>query len=210
MHRKSESLNRFKLYQAYSQRHTNRLVQSVSFNELDGVFVNFDSIKLKRLRSDNVFEYLSYDFKSFIELNRIKSVFTISYTPQQNKWQKTSTAHYSIQFDQYYITSLCKTVWVRSPFNNRVRYNRFTSLSLPQTLFHIIYSITSLLIYHICEYLDLSAHILFSKKMKNLDYHSLEALLMRYSIPSKGYKLWDADISQFIVSRDVTFDDDIC
>eukprot|EP00171_Calliarthron_tuberculosum_P023309 IDg23309t1 len=84
MHRKSESLDCFKKYKAYAERHTNQTVRGISFNEFEGSVFHPEAIKLKSLRSDNGGEYLSNDFKSYLELHGIKHELTVAYTPQQN------------------------------------------------------------------------------------------------------------------------------
>eukprot|EP00171_Calliarthron_tuberculosum_P003742 IDg3742t1 len=84
MNRKSESLKCFKRYKAYAERHISQEVKNISFNEFEGPSFGSKNIKLKTLRSDNGGEYLSNDFKSFLESHGIKHELTVPYTPQQN------------------------------------------------------------------------------------------------------------------------------
>eukprot|EP00171_Calliarthron_tuberculosum_P006130 IDg6130t1 len=123
MHRKSESLT--------ALRSTRRTLSE---------------IRIERLRSDNGGEYLSNDFKFYLEVH---------------------------------------------------------------AKLRITYGMLVLPIYLTCAYLDHYAGMFaLIKKVKKLDPRSREALLMSYSSQSKGYKIWDDELQRFIVSRDVTFDED--
>ena len=44
-------------------------------------------------------------------------------------------------------------------------------------------------------------------KIKELDVRSREGIFVGYSTQSKGYKIWDLELSKIIVSRDVTFEE---
>eukprot|EP00171_Calliarthron_tuberculosum_P004153 IDg4153t1 len=135
MHRKSESLDCFKKYKAYAERHTNQVLRSISFNEFEGSFNGSGVIKLKRLRSDNGGEYLSNEFKSYLETNGIKHELTVAYTPQQNgvaeRMNRTllnlvrSMLHHKSVEKRFWAEALATAVYVR---------NRVTSRSLPPNM----------------------------------------------------------------------------
>ena len=46
-------------------------------------------------------------------------------------------------------------------------------------------------------------------ELKKLDARSQESMMAGYAPNSKGYKLWDAKLNKFIISRDVRFDESI-
>eukprot|EP00171_Calliarthron_tuberculosum_P022031 IDg22031t1 len=184
MKRKSESLECFKRYKAYAERHTNQEVRKVSFNEFESSLLGGESIKLKCLRSDNGGEYLSNEFKVFLQSQGIKHELTVPYTPQQNgvseRMNRTlmslvrSMLHHKSVEKRFWAEALATAVYVR---------NRVTSRSLPKNTTP----------YHIWH------------KIKKLEARSREALFMGYPNQSKGYKIWDTELEKFVISRDVKF-----
>ena len=64
MRNKSEAFVKYKLYEKFAQTHTGR--------------------KLKVLRTDRGGEYLSTEFKSYLDSNGTQHQLTTAYTPEQN------------------------------------------------------------------------------------------------------------------------------
>eukprot|EP00171_Calliarthron_tuberculosum_P023532 IDg23532t1 len=210
MHRKSESLDRFKRYKAYAELHTNKVVKSVSFNEFEGSPLDPGAIKVKCLRSDNGGEYLSNDFKTYLEANGIKHELTVAYTPQQNgvaeRMNRTlmnlvrSMLHHKRVEKRFWAEALATAVYVR----NRVTSRALSSNTTP----HHIWNSSPPDLSHMRVFGSLCWYVVPRNKVQKLDARSREALLMGYSKQSKGYKLWDVKLDKFIVSRDVSFDED--
>eukprot|EP00171_Calliarthron_tuberculosum_P022755 IDg22755t1 len=119
---------------------------------------------------------------SYLDTHGIKHELTVAYTPQQNGVAERM---------------------------NRTLLNLgdISALSPNVTPYHIWHN-TSPDLSHMRVFGSLSWYVVPSKKWKKLDASSREAMLMGYSNQSKCYKLWDEEIENFIVSRDVSFDEE--
>lgn len=101
----------------------------------------------------------------------------------------------------FWAEALATAVYVR---------NRVTSRSLPpNTTPHHIWHKNPPDLSHMRVFGSLCWYVVPNKKVKKLDHRSRKAKLMGYSNKSKGYKLWDVELSKFVVSRDVKFDEEM-
>eukprot|EP00171_Calliarthron_tuberculosum_P022915 IDg22915t1 len=101
---------------------------------------------------------------------------------------------------RFWAEALSTAVYVR---------NRVTSRSLTaDTTPHKIWMGTSPNVSHMRVFGSKCWYVIPSSKVRKLDARSKEAIMVGYSTQSKGYKLWDQDLGKFVVSRDVTFDED--
>ena len=80
MKNKSDTLNCFKAFHAYAEKHTGARLKN--FNVIHRSRKSAE--ELKALRSDNVGEYISNEFKSYLQQHGIQHQLTVAYTPQQN------------------------------------------------------------------------------------------------------------------------------
>lgn len=208
MHRKSESLDRFKKFKVDAERHTNKVLQKLHVHEFrNGTDDNVDDVKLKILRSDNGGEYLSNEFKTFLNEHGIKHELTVAYTPQQNgvaeRMNRTlldlvrSMLHHKGIEKRFWAEAIATAVYVR---------NRVTSRALPSnTTPHHLWHGKAPNLSHVRVFGAQCWYVVPNKKVKKLDARCKEAVMMGYSWQSKGYKLWDLESNKFVVSRDVKF-----
>ncbi len=205
MKAKSETFDCFKRCHAMAERHTGSKIES--FNIIRRTRKTAE--KLKTLRTDNGGEYLSNDFRSYLQEHGIQHQLTIAYTPQQNgvaeRMNRTlvdcvrSLLHTAQLEKKFWAEALSTVVYVR---------NRVISRSLPKNItpYHL-WMRKAPDLSHLRVFGSKCWYVLPKKKVKKLDARSKEGLMMGYSSQSKGYKILDLESSTLIVSRDVTFDE---
>ena len=208
MHKKSEALSRFIEFKAYAENQFNKKIGKIKVHQYDGSRVETDKIqKLKALRSDNGGEYLSNEFKEFLQENGIKHELTVVYSPQQNGIaERLNRTLLNLVRSMLYHHNIPKKFWAEALATAVYVRNRVTSRALPR-------NITPYYLWHGSKP-DLSHLRVFGSKcwyvtprakLKKLDPRSQEAMMVGYSKQNKGYKLWNAKINRFVVSRDVKF-----
>ena len=189
MQRKSESFDKFKLFQAYAERKTGR--------------------KIKCLRTDRGGEYLSNAFSSHLGQSGVRRNLTAPYTPQQNgvaeRMNRTlielvrSMLSHKNMGKEFWAEALATAVFVR---------NRVTSRALPsdKTPHHMWHGCSPNLAF-LRVFGSRCWYKLPNALVKKLDNRSEEAIMIGYAQESKAYKLWDQTKSRIVVSRDVVFDE---
>ena len=208
MRKKSEALSRFIEFKAYAENQFNKKIGKVQIHQYDGSHVDSESMqKLKALRSDNGGEYLSNEFKEFLLENGIKHELTVVYTPQQNGVaERMNRTLLNLVRSMLYHNNIPKKFWAEALATAVYARNRVTSRALPQ-------NVTPFFLWHGYKP-DLSHMRVFGSKcwyvtpkakLKKLDPRAQEAMMVGYSKQNKGYKLWNAKINRFVVSRDVRF-----
>ncbi len=80
MKQKSETFSCFKKFHKLAERHKGLKIHRVNVINR----TNLPPERLKTLRTDNGGEYLSNEFKSFLQEHGIRHLLTVAYTPQQN------------------------------------------------------------------------------------------------------------------------------
>ena len=214
MRRKSEVLHFFKIFRAFAERHTSRTMRKLHIREFHGIDSGQDdeSLTLKALRSDNGGEYLSSEFKTFLEETGIQHQLTVAYTPQQNGVaERMNRTLLDLVRSMLHHKSLPKRLWAEALSTAVYVRNRVTSRSLPSdtTPFHLWFGKAPYLS-HMRVFGAQCWYVVPKKKVKKLDARSREALMVGYSSQSKGYKLLDIESNKFVVSRDVTFNERPC
>lgn len=166
---------------------------------------------LKALRSDNGGEYISRAFSSYMNDHGIQQQLTVPYSPQQNgvaeRMNRTLMNHTRSMLlsknlgKEFWAEALSTAVYVR---------NRVTSSSLPpNTTPHHLWFGEAPNIYHLRVFGAKCWYVVPKVKVRKLDARSHESMMFGYAPNSKGYKLWDAHLRKIIISRDVTFADEI-
>ncbi len=205
MKAKSDTFECFKKFHVQAERHTGTRIGSVNIIKRS----NKPAEELKAIRTDNGGEYISNEFKSYLQKHGIQHQLTVAYTPQQNgvaeRMNRTlmdsvrsllQTAHLDKKF---WAEALSTAVHIR---------NRVFSRSLPRN--------TTPYERWVGKTPDLSYFRVFGSKcwivvpkseVKKLDPRSKKGIMMGYSNQSKAYKVWDVESSKMIVSRDVIFDE---
>ena len=195
---KSEAFHYFKVFHKYAETHTGRKIQIVEYNRAP---------KLKSLRSDGNGEYISNEFKKYLEDNGIHNQETAAYSPQQNgvaeRMNRTlidlvrSMLHHKNVGREFWAEALDTAVYVR---------NRVTSRGLPaNTTPHHLWHGNKPDISHIRVFGSKCWYTIPKEKLKKLDSRSSEAMLLGYAKTKKAYKLWDTSQSKAVLSRDVVF-----
>ncbi len=200
---KSETFDCFKKYHSHAERHTGAKIRSVNVIRR----TRKTAEELKELRADNGGEYLSNEFKSYLEDHGIQHQLTIAYTPQQNGVaERMNRTLVDCVRSLLHTTKLDKKFWVEALSTAVYVRNRVFSRPLPKntTPYHRWMTKASDLS-HLRVFGSKSLYVLPKKQMKKLDARAEEGLMMGYSNQSKGYKIWDIASSMLIVSRDVTF-----
>ena len=122
---KSEAFYYFKVFHKYAETHTGRKIQTIEYKPLP---------KVKAIRSDGGGEYMSNEFKKYLEEHGIHHQATTAYSPQQNgvaeRMNRTlgnlvlSMLHHKNIGKEFWAEALDTAVYVR---------NRVTSRGLPVT-----------------------------------------------------------------------------
>ncbi|CDF77556.1 Retrovirus-related Gag-Pol polyprotein [Chondrus crispus] len=192
MRNKSEAFAKYKLYEQFAQTHTGR--------------------KVKVLRTDRGGEYLSTEFKSYLDSNGTQHQLTTAYTPEQNgvaerlnrtliDLVRSMLSHKQVS-KRFWAEALATAVYVR---------NRVTSRALPvNTTPHHIWMKSTPNVGHLRVFGSKCWYTLPKLELRKLDLRAREAMFLGYSQCSKAYKLWDGELSKVVVSRDAKFDESTC
>ena len=81
MRNKSDTFSCFKIFRAQAEKHTGAALKSLNVTKRSAKSAE----ELKILRTDNGGEYVSNEFKSYLQEHDIRNQLTVSYTPQQNR-----------------------------------------------------------------------------------------------------------------------------
>lgn len=119
-------------------RHTPRLTLKILQQKLEAhvfqgpIYEPGDIVKLKALSSDNCSEYLSNEFRSYLNECDIKHQLTIAYTPQQNGvTERTNRTILNLERSMDHHKSIDKKFWTESIATDVYAYDRVTSRALP-------------------------------------------------------------------------------
>ena len=80
MKNKSDTFSNFKIFRAQTEMHTGAKLKSLNVIKRSAKSAE----ELKILRTDNGGEYVSNEFKSYLQEHGIRHQLTVAYTPQQN------------------------------------------------------------------------------------------------------------------------------
>jgi len=129
MKAKSETFECFKRFHVYAEKHTGARIGSVNVIRRTSKTAE----ELKALRTDNGGEYISNQFKSYLQEHGIQHQLTVAYTPQQNgvaeRMNRTlldcvrSLLHTAKIDKKFWAEALSTTVYIR---------NRMFTRSLPK------------------------------------------------------------------------------
>ena len=205
MKTKSETFSCFKKFHAYAEKHTGARIESLNVVKRSSKSAE----ELKALRTDNGGEYISLEFKSYLQEHGIQHQLTVAYTPQQNGVaERMNRTLLDCVRSLIHTAQLDKNFWAEALSTAVHIRNRVTSRSLPhnttpyQRWMGKIPDLSYLRVFG-CK----CWFVIPKARVKKLDARSKEGLMMGYSNQSKGYKIWDIEASKLIISRDVTFDE---
>ncbi len=203
MKKKSESFECFQRYHKMAQTHTGRKLRTVHTHRSAQVA----HARLKTLRTDNGGEYLANEFKEYLRQYGIAHQTTVAYTPQQNgvaeRMNRTlldlvrSMLHGKSMDKRFWAEALQTAVYIR---------NRVVSRALAENITpHHHWHGTAPDLSHCRIFGSKCFYVLPKCKVRKLDMRSRRALFIGYLESTKGYKLWDLEKRECIMSRDVTF-----
>ena len=189
MKSKSETFSYFKKFHIHAEKYTSK--------------------RIKTIRTDNGGEYISKQFKSYIEQHGIEHQLTVSYTPQQNGVsERMNRTLMDLVRSMLHSARLDKKFWAEALSTAAYIRNRVTSKSLPGgiTPFHRWMERTPDLS-HLRIFGSKCWYVLPKTHVRKLDPRARVGLMIGYSSQSKGYKIWDPEVEKVLVSRDATFDE---
>ena len=205
MKQKSETFLCFKKFHKLAERHTGLKIHSVNVINR----TNLPPEQLKTLRTDNGGEYLSNEFKSYLQEHGIRHQLTVAYTPQQNgvaeRMNRTimdlvrSMLHSSGLSKEFWAEAVAAAVYIR----NRVSSHALPNGETPYSRW--IGKAPNLS--HIRVFGCKCWHVIPKVHSGKLDPRAKPGIMIGYSTQSKGYKIWDIESKSIIVSRDVRFDE---
>ncbi|GKV43399.1 hypothetical protein SLEP1_g50691 [Rubroshorea leprosula] len=162
--------------------------------------------QIKRLRTDNGLEYCSGEFDTFCKNNRIVRHRIVKMTPQQNGVAERMN-HTLLERAQCMLLNvgLLKDFWAEAVNHASYLVNRSSStgigLKTPEELWSGSPTDYSHLRIFGCS---VYAHV----KNGKLEPRAMKCVFLGYASRIKGYRLWCVQKSpQFLMSRDVTFDE---
>jgi transposase InsO family protein len=157
--------------------------------------VESQSNRLNRiLRTDNGGEYLSGEFKIYLEDYGIKQELTVPYTPQQNGVAERlkRTLLDSTRTMLKHVN--CEEVWCAEAVSTACYIkNHVTTSGIPNNITrHEIWYGRKPNISYLRIFGSRCWYVIPKTQTRKLDDRSCEAMMVGYSTPQKGYKLWDA------------------
>ena len=189
MRDKFEAFAQYKLFEKFAETHTSR--------------------KVKVLRTDRGGEYLSTEFKSYLDANGTQHQLTTTYTPQQNGVaERLNRTLIDLVRSMLSHKQFSKRFWADALATSVCVRNRVTSRDLPvNTTPHHTWMNAMPTIGHLRVFGSKCWYTLPKLELRKLDRRAREAMFVGYAQGSKAYKLWDGELNKVIVSRDVKFDE---
>lgn len=186
---KSECFDAFKKFQLSAERLTGR--------------------KIKALRSDGGGEYISNEYRAHLKSVGIHHQRTVAYTPHQNGVaERMNRTLKDLMRSMLLHKNVPQEFWADAVTTAAYIRNRVTSRGLPRNQ-------TPHALWH-GKKPDVSHLRVFGSKCwykrngpgrRGLESRSAQAMLIGYPRNQKGYKLWDENKGEVVISRDVVFDE---
>ena len=189
----------------YFMRHKSEVLDK--FKELESATTAGGTLKIGTLRSDNGGEYVSGDFKMYLQNNRVHHELTVPYLPEQNgvaermnrtlmESARTMLLHAGLP-DIYWAEAIAIAAYCRS----RIPTKAFKESVTPYERWYLRKpNVNHLRVFGCIAY----AHISNPARQK-LDKKAEKLRFIGYSKASKGYRLINEKTKKVIISRDVTF-----
>ena len=192
MRNKSEAFAKYKLFEKFAETHTGR--------------------KVKVLCTDRGGEYLSTEFKLYLDSNGTQHQLTTAYTPQQNGVaERLNRTLIDLVRSMLSHKQVSKRFWAEALAISVYVSNRVTSRALPVNKTpHHIWMNAMPNIGHLCVFGSKCWYTLPKLELRKLDRRAREGMILGYAQSSKAHKLWDGELNKVIVSRDVKFDQSNC
>jgi Reverse transcriptase (RNA-dependent DNA polymerase)/gag-polypeptide of LTR copia-type/Integrase core domain/GAG-pre-integrase domain len=189
MKMKSEVLECFRIWQKLAECHT--------------------GCKIRTIRSDDGGEYLSRAFKDHLTEHGITHQLTVPYTPQQNGIaERLNRTLLNSTRSMLKHMNCDKIFWAEAVTTACYIKNRVTTTGLPNnTTPHEIWIGKKPDVGHLRVFGSKCWYTIPKENIKNLDDRTSEAIMIGYPKHTKGYKLWDVNTQNVVISRDVLFEE---
>lgn len=191
LRRKSESIQAFRNFKAWAENQT--------------------GFKIETLRLDRGGEYTSSAFRSLLEEYGIEHQKTVARSPQQNgraeRWNRTlvekamTMMHFAGLSHGFWAVAIETAVHIynRQPIRRigwRCPITLWFNNTKPDVSYFRVFGCKCFI------------HVQKEDRHGKLDKKAINAVFVGYESGSKGYKLWNPATHNFVVFRDVTFDEE--
>ena len=188
-----------------------------SKDQLSGAFVHYwhwaerqlEHYKLKCLHSDHGGKYVNKEVKTLLLQVGIEHKLTVLHSPQQNgRAECFNRTIMEKGTSMLHDAGLSLGFWEQAVMTAVYIYNRTPIHSTKwKTLYELwcdtVPDVAHFKVFGCKAYFHVSEH-----NQHKLDPKSKEAVFVGYEPDTKGYTLWDRHSRSFIISRDVTFDEE--
>ena len=203
MRNKSEALKCFKRFQKYVENHVARKRKRVNITEDQSI-----SPKIKSVSIGNGEECISEILKFYLDDHGIQHQQSQPNSPNQYEWvnhinntlinQMRTMLNRNSLGAEFWSDALSAAVYVR----NRVR-----SRGLPRSITpHHLWHNTPPKIRHMRIFGQKCWYVPHQETFRNLNASSNKAIIIGYASGRRGYKLWDSELQNVIVTRSVRLD----
>ncbi|KAG6493392.1 hypothetical protein ZIOFF_048375 [Zingiber officinale] len=173
------------------------------------VIWSFDSgCFIKTLRSDRGKEYTSKEFHNFCEDEGVERQLTVRYTPQQNGvTERKNQTIVEMAKSMMHEKGLPKIFWAEAVYTAVYLSNRCPTTAIPNKTPFEAWSGRRPSVNHLKVFGSICYSQIPKQKRSKLDESSERCIFVGYSTMSKGYRLFNLQLGQVIISRDVQVDE---
>ncbi|KAG6484843.1 hypothetical protein ZIOFF_053368 [Zingiber officinale] len=163
---------------------------------------------IKILRSDRGKEYTSKEFHNFCEDEGVERQLTVRYTPQQNGvTERKNQTIVEMAKSMMHEKGLPKIFWAEAVYTTVYLSNRCPTTAIPNKTPFEAWSGRRPSVNHLKVFGSICYSQIPKEKRSKLDESSERCIFVGYSTMSKGYRLFNLQLGQVIISRDVQVDE---
>ncbi|KAG6523912.1 hypothetical protein ZIOFF_013800 [Zingiber officinale] len=163
---------------------------------------------IKTLRSDRGKEYTSKEFHNFCEDEGVERQLTVRYTPQQNGvTERKNQTIVEMAKSMMHEKGLPKIFWAEAVYTAVYLSNRCPTTAIPNKTPFEAWSGRRPSVNHLKVFGSICYSQIPKQKRSKLDESSERCIFVGYSTMSKGYRLFNLQLGQVIISRDVQVDE---
>ncbi|KAG6524805.1 hypothetical protein ZIOFF_014749 [Zingiber officinale] len=163
---------------------------------------------IKTLRSDRGKEYTSKEFHNFCEDEGVERQLTVRYTPQQNGvTERKNQTIVEMAKSMMHEKGLPKIFWAEAVYTAVYLSNRCPTTAIPNKTPFEAWSGRRPSVNHLKVFGSICYSQIPKEKRSKLDESSERCIFVGYSTMSKGYRLFNLQLGQVIISRDVQVDE---
>lgn len=212
-----ESLGGAKYFATFIDDYTG-YIQVVMLKKRSEIFIAFKNYKkrveketgcfIKRIRTDNAKEYVSKEFKNYLEAEGIKKESSVEYTPQQNGVAERANRTL-VEMARCMLTQakLPKSLWAEAINTAAFIRNRCPSKRLADTTPMEMWNKRKPYVGFMRIFGSKVIALNKGPRRSKFEPKGESYLLVGYSEESKAYRLWKPGTRQVIKRRDVRFNE---